>query len=67
MTTNIIYHDFGNTEASRPTTLLTARVLTRGRRWHRFWDNLNRGITAACIVSCSLGIAFSLYVLTVLL
>lgn len=69
MTTRIIYHDFQKNESleNRTAGVLTARVLKKGRRWHRFWDNLNRVLTTTCLAMCGVGIAFSLYVIVAVL
>lgn len=70
MTNGIIYHDFRKSNQGTfadGTTVLTARVLRKGKRWHRFWDNLNKVIQGTCLLVCGGGILFSLYVLAVLL
>ena len=71
MTSGIIYHDFQKSNQvalnEKTTTVLTERVLRKGKRWHRFWDNLNKVIEGTCLVVCGVGIAFSLYVLAAVL
>ena len=71
MTNRIIYHDFQQHQNLRshpePATLLTARVLVKGRRWHRFWNRIPSAVDTTCLALCGAVVALSLYVLTVLL
>ena len=71
MTNSIIYHDFRQTNSPaidpKPNTVLTASVLTKGRRWHKFWGNLQKATEAVCLILCGAGIAFSIYIFSVLL
>lgn len=71
MTNRIIYHDFQRTNnpAIHPesSAVLTARVLVRGRRWHRFWNNSGKAVDTACLALCGAVIALSMYVIAVLL
>ena len=71
MTHSVIYHDFRTQETPAspltPATLLTRRLLRRGRRWHRFWDHLGETINATCLVLCGVTIGVSLCMLAMLL
>lgn len=64
MTYRIIYHDF---RAMDQTTTLTAALLSKGRRWRKFWVGLHKATEAACLLLCGAGIGLSIYVITVLL
>ena len=71
MTHKVIYHDFQQPNASlfdpESSTVLTATVLTKGRRWYRFWGNLQKAMEAICLALCGISIIFSIVVLTALL
>lgn len=69
MTKQVIYHDFrrSTSPALEPesTVILTASLLTKGRRWFKAWESLNAAIYGACLVLCGACIGVSL--LTILL
>lgn len=69
MTHSVIYHDFRQNEPMtmepENATVLTASVLTRGRRWFKAWENLNAVSNAACLVLCGACIAASVFTLLV--
>ncbi len=66
MTHKVIYHDFRQTNhpspEAKPATILTARVLVRGRRWHQFWNNMGKTIDSACLALCGSCIAVSMVI-----
>lgn len=57
MTSQVIYHDFQQTTHPETATVLTARVLAKGRRWHKFWGNFNRVTENTCIFLCGACVA----------
>ena len=59
MASNIIYHDFSNTNATR--LVLTAQVLEKGRRKLKTWASVNAVLRLACISLNALCIACSLF------
>lgn len=61
MTSNIIYHDFSNSNATG--LVLTAKILAKGRRKLKTWASVNRVLRVACISLNALCIACSLFTL----
>ena len=62
MTTHIIYHDFRNSNPPCPRVMLTAPVLTKGRRLFKTASKVNTGLNRACIFLCGACAAVSLFV-----
>ena len=61
MTSNIIYHDFSNTNHAG--LVLTGDILSRGRRKLKAWAGINAVLRFACIGLNALCIACSLFTL----
>ena len=63
MATNIIYHDFRNTNTPVPSVMLTAPLLNKGRRLIKAVDTINAAIIATCIFLCGICSAVSILIL----
>ena len=66
MTSRIIYHDFRSANNSVPRIILTAPVLTKGRRLVNVADKVNNVLTAVCIFLCGTCSAVRLFILIIL-
>lgn len=71
MTYSVIYHDFQQTNDPAPnresSTVLTAGLLTKGRRWCKFCAGVSKATETTCLVVCGASIVFSLLILCQLL
>lgn len=63
MSTRVIYHDFRKVQSPDLSVMLTAQVLSKGRRLIKAVNKLNTAINGACLFLCGACMGVSILIL----
>lgn len=63
MTTRVIYHDFRQTQSPDLSVMLTAQILSKGRRLIKAVSKINAAINGTCLFLCVACMGVSILIL----